>query len=68
MFVIKKRILFIYPSMILGGSTTALLSLINNLDGDEYQIDLQLQKNAGPLFEEIPKHVNILPEAQNCLY
>ena len=59
-----KKILFVYPSMILGGSTTALLSLLNNLPPDKYEIDLQLLKNEGPLFNEIPKHVNVLPEAE----
>lgn len=59
-----KKILFIYPSMLLGGSTTSLLSLMNSIDSTEYQIDLQLQKNEGPLLQDIPKHVNILPAAE----
>ena len=59
-----KKVVFIYPHMLLGGSTTSLLSLMNGMDPDEYQIDLQLQTNSGPLFEEIPKHINILPEAR----
>lgn len=59
-----KKILFIYPSMLLGGSTTSLLSLLNNLDPDRYQIDLQLRRNTGVLFHDIPKHVNILPQAE----
>ena len=58
-----KKILFVYPSMILGGSTTALLSLMNSLDSKKYQIDLQLMSNSGPLFDYIPKHVNILSPA-----
>jgi len=59
-----KKILFVYPSMLLGGSTTSLLALINNLDPDEFEIDLQLLNNSGPLFGDVPKHVHILPEAQ----
>jgi glycosyltransferase involved in cell wall biosynthesis len=59
-----KRILFVYPSMMLGGSTTALLSLMNSLDPAKYQIDLQLQSNSGPLLGDVPAHVNILPAAQ----
>lgn len=50
--------------MMLGGSTTSLLSLISCLSPEEYQIDLQLQSNAGPLYELIPEYVNILPEAR----
>lgn len=60
----KKKILFVYPSMIVGGSTTSLLSFINALDPDKYSIDLQLYKNEGPLLDMIPGHVNLLPEAQ----
>ncbi len=48
----------------LGGSTTSLLALINSLDPEKYQIDLQLQSNSGPLMNEIPQNVNLLPEAQ----
>lgn len=48
--------------MILGGSTTSLLSLMNGLDPTKYQIDLQLQNNSSPLLNDIPKHVHLLPE------
>lgn len=60
----KKKILFIYPSMIIGGSTTALLSLLNCMNPAEYEIDLQLFRNEGPLMDTIPSHVNLLPEAE----
>lgn len=60
----KKKILFIYPSMMIGGSTTALLSLLNCLDSSKYEIDLQLFRNEGPLMNVIPEHINLLPEAE----
>lgn len=59
-----KKILLVYPYMLLGGSTTSLLSFVNSLDPTEYQIDLQLQRNSGPLLNDIPKHVNLLPAAE----
>lgn len=59
-----KKILFIYPSMIIGGSTTALLSFLNCLSPEEYEIDLQLFRNEGPLIHAIPTHVNVLPQAE----
>lgn len=59
----KKKILFVYPNMKVGGSTTALLSLLKNLGPDKYEIDIQLLNNAGPLIEYIPEYVNLLPEA-----
>ena len=59
----KKKILVAYYSMIMGGSTTSLLAFLNNLNPQEYEVDLQLQSNIGPLFDQIPAHVNLLPAA-----
>ena len=60
----KKSVLFIYPAMVIGGSTTALLSLMNSMDPEKYEIDLQLFRNEGPLLDVIPDHVNLLPAAE----
>lgn len=60
----KKKLLFIYHSMIVGGSTTALLSLLNGLDPEKYEIDLQLFRNKGALLDVIPEYVNLLPSAE----
>ena len=50
--------------MIIGGSTTSLLALLNNLDPEKYDIDLQLYRNEGPLLDMVPAHVCLLPEAE----
>ena len=60
----KKKILFCYPSMMIGGSTAALLSLLHNLDPEKYESDLQLFRKQGPLLDMIPEWVTILPEAE----
>ncbi len=59
----KKKILFVYYTMMLGGSTTSLLSLLDNIDYDKYDVDLLLYRNEGPLISYIPEKVNLLPEA-----
>lgn len=59
----KKRVLFVYPSMMLGGSTTSLLSLLQNFNYDKYQVDLLLYKQEGPFIDYIPQQVNLLPPA-----
>ena len=60
-----KRILFIYRVMMMGGSTTSLLSILNELDYSKYSVDLLLlQKGVEQLVEEIPKQVHVLP----CAY
>ena len=51
----KKKILIIYPEMIIGGTTTSLLSLLGALDRNKYEVDLQMQY--------APSYVHILPLA-----
>lgn len=60
----KIKVLFIYKGMVMGGSTTSLLSVLRELDYSTYEVDLLLFQIENPeLFEEIPKEVNILPFA-----
>lgn len=58
-----KRILIVYDEMAIGGSTTSLLSVLNLIDYEQYQIDLLLKRNTGELFRNIPARVNVLPAA-----
>ena len=60
---VKKRILFVYDEMMTGGTSTALLSLINTIDRSKYDISLLLYTNTGSLIEEVPKFVNLLKPA-----
>lgn len=60
----KRKILFVYPEMMLGGSTSSLLSLMNTLDTQKYEIYLQLLRNTGPLMDVIPDHVHLLEPAE----
>lgn len=59
----KKKILFAYPAMMIGGSTTSLLSVLNRLDYNKYDIDLLLNSHTGELLDMIPAKVNLLPPA-----
>ena len=59
----KKKILFVYYTMMLGGSTTSLLSLLDKFDYEKYDVDLLLYKNEGPYIDYIPQQVNLLPQA-----
>lgn len=65
----KKKLLFAYDCMMVGGTTTALLSLLRALDYTQYEVDLLLYRNEGPLMDCIPPQVNLLPEAAtpSCL-
>ncbi|WP_423800046.1 glycosyltransferase [Neobacillus sp. SAB-20_R2A] len=63
----RKSILFVYSKMIVGGSTTSLISLLNSIDYDHYDVDLLLYSNEGVLQNLINKNVNILPPASSSL-
>lgn len=58
-----KRLLIAYPAMMLGGSTTSLLSILYNLDYKKYRVDLLLAFNIGEWLDDIPSTVNILEPA-----
>ena len=51
----KKKILVIYPEMLVGGSTTSLLAFLNCIDKEKYEVDLQLYKNVNEMLDII-KH------------
>lgn len=59
----KKKILIIYPEMIIGGTTTSLLSLLGALGRNKYEVDLQMQYASGIFANLIPSYVHILPLA-----
>lgn len=65
MCVSMKKVLFIYREMMVGGSTTSFLSILNEIDFSKYSVDvLLLQNGVDELAREIPNQVNILP----CAY
>ncbi len=57
-----KKILIVSHTMELGGAERALLGLLNNIDYENYQVDLFLERHFGELLCNIPKEVNLLPE------
>ena len=59
----KQRILIVYPHMAIGGSTTSLLSILNLIDYEKYDIDLLLGENKGELLGYIPSCVRHLDQA-----
>lgn len=61
--MIKKKLLIVNYNMIVGGSTTSLLSFLNAINKEKYEVDLLLYKNEGPLFDLIPEDINILRQA-----
>lgn len=59
----KTTVLISYPAMMIGGSTTSLLSILSRLDYNHYEVDLLLDVVSGDLLNLIPPEVNILEGA-----
>lgn len=59
----RKKLLFIYDSMMVGGTTTALLSLFNTIDQSKYEISLLLYSDKSSSMGDIPDFVHVLPAA-----
>lgn len=57
----KKKILFVYYDMIVGGSTTSLLSMLAGIDKSRYEVDLLLYRNEGPMLQFLPDGIRVLP-------
>ena len=57
-----KKILIFTQAMELGGAERALLGLLENIDTDQYEVDLFLMKHTGELLEFIPSKIHLLPE------
>ena len=56
----KKRLLFVMESMKSGGGERSLLSLLQLIDYEKYDVDLMLFDPSGLFFDMIPKEVNIV--------
>ena len=55
-----KKILFCLPSMNLGGTEKALLSMISAIDLDKYQVTIGLIKKTGKLLAEVPAECKVI--------
>lgn len=53
----KIKILFRHRSMEMGGVEKVMLSILNNLDQDQFEMTVLLNLNQGELRNEIPAHV-----------
>lgn len=56
----KKRLLFVMESMKSGGGERSLLSLLQLIDYEKYDVDLMLFEPSGLFFDMIPEQVNIV--------
>ncbi|MBR3612342.1 MAG: glycosyltransferase [Bacteroidaceae bacterium] len=64
-----KKILFIINSLNVGGAEKSLVSLLNLLPPEEYEIDLYLLKRTGLFLKLLPANINVkeVPFPYTCL-
>lgn len=56
----KKRILFVIPSLYSGGAEKSLVSLLSLFDYEKYEVDLLLFRREGLFLEKVPKEINLI--------
>jgi glycosyltransferase involved in cell wall biosynthesis len=56
----KKKILFVIPSMSAGGGEKSLVNLLSQIDYNLYDVDIFVFSKTGVFFNSIPKEVNVL--------
>lgn len=66
--MLKKKILFIMPTLEIGGAEKSLITILNLLDYDRYDVDLFLISHKGEFMKMIPNKVNVLPEDKKYKY
>ncbi|WP_455542988.1 glycosyltransferase [Intestinibacter sp.] len=66
----KKKVLFVITTLYNGGAEKSLVSLLQTMDPEKYDIDLILFKKMGMFLEYVPEYVNILdvPKEMETLY
>ena len=60
----KKKLLFIMPSMFIGGAERSLLGLFDCIDYSKYDVDLFMYRHEGEFLKYINPDVQILPEVR----
>lgn len=58
----KKKILFVIPSLDAGGAEKSLINLLSTIDQTRFSVDLFLFFDKGLFLSQVPEFVNILPK------
>lgn len=57
----RKKLLFVMNNMTCGGAEKSLLSLLQTIDYDRYEVDVFLFKHSGLFLDKLPGSVRLLP-------
>ncbi len=56
----KKKLLFVIPSLCVGGAEKSLVTLLQLLDGSRFDVDLLLFRREGAFLSQVPQWVRVL--------
>lgn len=59
----KKKLLFVIPSLDAGGAEKSLVNLLNEFDFEKYEVHLFMMTRRGVFISQLPAKVKILPES-----
>lgn len=63
----KKKILFVIPSLRIGGAEKSLVNLLSELDDKTYEVEVLLLTPIGELMDLLPKHIKLLAPDKNFI-
>lgn len=63
-----RKILFVIPSMRIGGAEKSLVNLLNLIDLNKYDVNLLMFKPEGDLLQQIPSGIHILKTDPSLFY
>ncbi len=64
----KKKLLFVIESLMLGGAEKSLVTLLNLVDYSKFDVDLLLFAQGGAFQQFLSKQVNLLPVPEYFIY
>ena len=59
----KKRILFVFPDLCIGGATSAFIALLKKMQFDNHEVDVLFLNNGEFRLSQLPEQIRILPDA-----
>lgn len=60
--MVKKKLLFVIPSLSAGGAEKSLVNLLSTMDASRYSVDLFMLSHEGLFRKQLPEWVRILPK------
>ncbi|NIK76094.1 glycosyltransferase involved in cell wall biosynthesis [Paenibacillus castaneae] len=61
----KKKLLFVIPSLSAGGAERSLINLLTQIDFNNYEVDLFMFNHEGIFMDLLPQNVHVLPLSNN---